>query len=140
MPTTTPASDAFLARRARYAMLTTLRRDGRPTTVPVWYEWDGQVVSMFCGATSTKLIRLERDPRVTVLISNEVDEPEDWVAFDGDARIHDSGGLDLAERLAAHYWDLSDPDRAAALDQWREAGDSSFRLIVVEPTAVRAYS
>lgn len=121
-------------------MLTTLRRDGRPTTVPVWYDWDGRVVSMFCGATSTKLARLARDPRVTVLISNEVDEPEDWVAFDGDARIVDRGGLDLAERLADRYWDLADPDRSAALDQWREAGDGAFRLIRVEPTAVRAYS
>lgn len=140
MPTTTPASDDFLARRPRYAMLTTLRRDGSPTTVPVWYEWDGRVVSMFCGSTSSKLTRLRNDPRVTVVVSNEVDEPEDWVAFDGTARIEEAGGLELAERLAPRYWDLDDPGRAASLEQWREAGADAFRLVVVEPTAIRAHA
>ncbi len=140
MPTTTAESDDFLARRARYAMLATLRRDGSPTTVPVWYEWNGQVVSMFCGATSSKLTRIQHDPRVTVLVSNDVDEPEDWVAYDGIALIEETGGLQLAERLAPLYWDLDDPERAASLKDWQNAGEDAFRLIVVEPTTIRTHT
>ncbi len=140
MATMTSDADQFLARRPRYAMLTTLRGDGSPTTVPVWFEWNGRVVAMFCGATSTKLVRLRRDPRVTVLVGNEVDEPEYWVAFDGEARIGESGGSELAQRLAPRYWDLEDPQRAATLGQWTAAGDAGFRLITLEPEVIRTYS
>ena len=50
--------DDFLAKRSRIAMLSSLRRDGRPLTVPVWFDWDGSVVRMFAGATSPKVTRL----------------------------------------------------------------------------------
>lgn len=130
-------AEAFLAGRTRYAMLTTIRADGSPITVPVWYAWDGQRVEMFSGATSPKLARLRRNPWASVLVSNEVDEPENWVAFDGEAGIVDEGGFDLAERIAPHYWDLSDPTRAAALASWREAGNEGFRRIVLAPSRVR---
>ena len=39
--------DAFLSGR-RYGILTTLRADGAPVSVPVWYEWDGAALRMFC--------------------------------------------------------------------------------------------
>jgi PPOX class probable F420-dependent enzyme len=127
----------FLSARARLAMLTTLRRDGSPTTVPVWFDWDGTELSIFCEAASSKLDRIRRDPRITVTVANDVDEPEYWVAFDGVARIEAGGGLDLAERLAPHYWDLSDPDRAAALEGWRTAGDEAMAKVVLRPDRVR---
>ena len=77
---------------------------------------------------------------VTVqLIANEHDEPEFWVAFDGDARIEAHGGLELAERLAARYWDLDQPAQAAALEAWQSAGDDAFRLIVLDAPTVRTY-
>ncbi|MEM7340262.1 MAG: pyridoxamine 5'-phosphate oxidase family protein [Actinomycetota bacterium] len=132
--------DEFLTRRTRYAMLTTLRKDGSPTTVPIWYDWDGTVVSFFCGTTSIKLTRIARDPRVTLLVSNDVDEPEYWVAFDGIAEVSEASGLTLAEQLAPEYWDLDDPQRAGALATWRAAGAEAFRLVTVEPAAIRTYA
>lgn len=131
------AAQAFLAGRTRYAMLTTIRVDGSPITVPVWYAWGGGRVEMFSGATSPKLTRLRRNPWASVLVSNEVDEPEYWVAFDGDAEIVAEGGFDLAERIAPGYWDLSDPTRAASLASWRQAGNDGFRKIVLTPSRVR---
>jgi PPOX class probable F420-dependent enzyme len=131
--------DEFLASRTRFAMLTTLRADGSPITLPVWFEWDGEHLSMFCAVNSLKLTRLARDSRITVLIANDVDEPEYWVAFDGTAHIHDDGGFELAERLAAKYWDLDDPERAEALDRWRSFRDVGFRRIVLAPTRIREY-
>jgi PPOX class probable F420-dependent enzyme len=130
--------DEFLARRSRIAMLSSLRRDGRPLSVPVWFEWDGAQLRMFADATSPKIARLRHDPRVSVVIANESDESEFWVAFDGDARIEERGGLALAEQLAPKYWNLDDADQAAALAAWTQAGDEAFCLIVVEPTAIRS--
>ena len=137
---TTTAIDEFLAARHRYAMLTTLRRDGSPTTIPVWFDWTGEAVEMFAAQGSLKLSRITRDPRVTVTVANEVDEPEFWVAFDGEAEMVDGGGFDLAERLAPLYWDLTQPERVAALEAWRQEGNEAFQRIVVRPTAVRSYN
>lgn len=130
-------AEAFLAARTRYAMLTSLRADGSPITVPVWYRWDGQRVSMFSGATSPKQTRLRRNPWASALISNEVDEPEYWVAFDGHAAIEPDGGLALAEQLAPRYWDLTDPTRAATLEAWRSAGAAGFLRIELTPARIR---
>ena len=130
---------AFLAARPRLALLTALRTDGSPTTVPVWFEWDGDRLSMFCGAASSKLRLVERDPRITVTVVNDVDEPECWVAFDGAAEIEEAGGLALAERLADRYWDLDDPTKRSALDGWRSGGDEALRRIVLRPRAIRTY-
>lgn len=129
--------EAFLGARSRLAMLTTLRRDGTPTTVPVWFEWASGELSIFCEAASSKLDRIRRDPRISVTVANDLDEPEFWVAFDGVAAIEPDGGLAVAERLAPAYWDLSDPGRVATLAAWREAGDGAMARIVLRPERVR---
>jgi len=137
--TRTEDRDDFLAGRTRFAMLSSLRMDGSPITVPVWFRWDGQRVSMFCAVNSVKLTRIERDPRISVLVANEVDEPENWVAFDGEARIEDDGGFELAEQLAGDYWDLTDPERAETLEMWRAFKDVGFRKVVLEPSRIRSH-
>jgi len=128
--------DAFLA-EPRYAILSSLRGDGTPVSVPVWFEWDVGVAKMFTHVTTPKLKRLERDPRASVLVTNHIDEKEQWVAFDGVVSICDEGGMELAERLAARYWDTS-LEHAAALESWREMRDD-WRLLELVPTAIRTY-
>lgn len=136
MATMTDAErDAFLA-ITRIGMLSTLAADGAPVTVPVWFDWDGQAVRMFSGATAGKIRRIERDPRATLLAPNAVGEPEAWVAFDGKITIADTGGFDLGERLAPRYWDMTDPAHAAELESWRAAA-AHFRLLELRPRAVR---
>ena len=130
--------DEFLA-KTRYGYLTTLRQDGAPLTVPVWFEWDGEAVRIFTGKGSTKVKRIQRDPRITLLVANDMDEPESWVAFDGKAVIEDKGGIELAEQLAHKYWDLSNPTQKATLANWQKHGDS-FCLIVLRPEQIRTYA
>ena len=131
--------DDFLARRTRFAMLSTLRKDGSPITVPVWFQWDGELVSMFCAVDSAKLSRIKRDPRISVLVANEVDEPEYWVSFAGDATVEENGGFELAEQLAGRYWDLSDPQRVETLELWRSFRDLGFRKVILNPKRILTY-
>jgi PPOX class probable F420-dependent enzyme len=130
--------EKFLA-KTRYGYLTTLRRDGSPLTVPVWFEWDGEVVRVFTGKGSSKVNRIRNDPRVTLLVANHLDEHEAWVAFDGPATIELEGGFELAERLAHRYWDLSDPERKATLEGWRAKADT-LCVIALRPERVRTYA
>jgi PPOX class probable F420-dependent enzyme len=112
--------DEFLAGK-RYAILTTLRADGSPVAVPVWYGWDGRSLKMFTHVSTQKMKRIRRDPRATVLVANTFGELEAWVAFDGAIVIHEDGGLELALNLADKYWEVDNPERAATLDEWRDS-------------------
>jgi PPOX class probable F420-dependent enzyme len=128
--------EAFLA-ETRLGMLTTLRGDGSPVTVPIWFEWDGEAAHMFSGWRASKMRRLERDPRATLLVPNHVTETERWVAFDGEVSILE-GGFDVAERMAHRYWDLSDTGRREELESWRKIAPY-LRLLVLRPSRVRSW-
>jgi PPOX class probable F420-dependent enzyme len=126
---------AFLA-ETRLGMLTTLRADGSPVTVPVWFEWDGATARMFSSADAGKVRRLQRDARATLVVPNHVTEAEQWVAFDGEIAVSGEGAFDLAERMAHRYWDLGDAKRRAELESWRKAAPY-LRLLELRPSRVR---
>lgn len=130
--------DAFLA-VTRYGILSTLRKDGSPVAIPVWFDWDGSSVKMFTYLGSPKLRRLANDARASVLVTNHIDEKEMWVAFDGTVSVGEEGGFELAEKLAQRYWDLEDPGRASALEGWR-AMESGWRVLEMVPGRVRTYA
>ena len=129
--------DEFLS-EARLGMLTLLREDGSPVTVPVWFTWTGEVVRMFTNVHSPKMSRIANDPRATLLVAADRDADERWIAFDGDVEIREEGGLDLAEELAPRYWDLSDPKRMEVLEFWREA-KAALRVLELRPKKIRSY-
>jgi PPOX class probable F420-dependent enzyme len=128
--------DAFLAER-RYGILTTLRANGAPVSLPVWYEWDGSTLRMFCHQASGKLKRLRSDSRATVLVVNNPDEPENWVAFDGRISTHEAGGLEVAERVFDHYYPEGD-ERRSVLESWQKM-KGEWRLLELKPEAIRLH-
>jgi len=137
MPAMTPAErDAFLA-ETRLGILATLRDDGSPVAVPVWFDWDGAAVRVFTSVLSQKVRRLEREPRASLLVVNRVGEPEAWVAFDGEVTITQEGAFELAERLARRYWDLTDPEHNAELERWRAAA-RALRVLALIPARIRS--
>lgn len=128
--------DAFVSDR-RYGILTTLRANGAPVSLPVWLEWDGATLRMFAHEASAKLKRLRRDPRATVLVVNHPDERENWVAFDGTVTVRDEGGLELAERVFDRYYPEGD-SRRGVLGSWRKMA-SEWRLLELKPSAIRLH-
>lgn len=135
-PMTNAQRDAFLSER-RYGILTTLRATGAPVSLPVWYEWDGATLGMFCHEASGKLKRLKRDSRATVLVVNNPNEAENWVAFDGRITVRDEGGLELAERVFDRYYPPGD-ERRSVLESWRSMGDE-WRLLELTPDSIRIH-
>ena len=61
--------EAFIADHGT-AVLTTLRADGRPVPLPVWYVAFGGDLYFQTPARSRKAGNIERDPRVAVLIDD----------------------------------------------------------------------
>lgn len=128
--------DAFLHER-RYGILTTLRANGAPVSLPVWYEWDGVTLRMFCHEASAKLKRLRHDARATVLVVNHPNEPENWVAFDGPITVREEGGQEFVERVFDLYYPPGD-ERRSVLESWRAMKDA-WRLLELMPDSIRTH-
>jgi PPOX class probable F420-dependent enzyme len=128
--------DAFLV-EPRLAILMTNRPDTSPMGVPVWFEWDGSVVRMFAAKGSAKLRRIEKDPRVSILVTNHMGEQEAWVAFDGVVEVHEDGATEVVARMGPRYWDLSDPKLRAMLDLWVQSEDAMV-LMTLKPNKIRS--
>lgn len=126
--------------RTRQAILLTSEADGRANGVPVWFDWDGQTVRIFSGRDAPKVRRIAGDPRISVLVTNDVDEAPAWVAFEGRAQIDvDADAKQLAvDVLAPRYWDLDVPDHRTTVDAWSQAPGDAFVVIRLEPERIRS--
>ena len=108
-----------------------------PQPRPVWFEATAEgTIQLFTDPGSVKVRRLRRDPRASIVVAAPVEERERWVAVAGHVTIEPDGTHELAARLAARYWDLDDPTRAADLAAI-QASDA-VRL-VIHPETVSRY-
>jgi PPOX class probable F420-dependent enzyme len=96
-------------RAAHTGILTTLRRDGSPVALPVWFVVDGKTILVSGPSTTKKFVRVRRDPRVSFL----VESGEAWAELEA---VHVSGRAELVE----------DPDWPA-IDAMFDAKYRAFR-------------
>lgn len=126
--------DVFL-RETRIAKLATLQPDGSPTVVPVWFEWDGTTAVLFTSRRSPKVRRLRADARVALSVEEPVGVAEAWVTIEGVATFEESGGIELARRLAHRYYTV---ERAAnALAAWEKTADD-WVVVRIRPRRIRS--
>jgi PPOX class probable F420-dependent enzyme len=118
----TPAeARAFLADGKRTGKLATVRADGSPDVVPVWFVPAGAQLVFTCMSTSVKARNLARDPRAALSVDDEA-FPYTFVTVRGTVEIavrpDDHGAW--TERIAARYVDdpVTTGARIAELDDW----------------------
>ena len=75
-------------REERIAWLTTVRSDGQPQSVPVWFLWDGERFLIYSQPGRQKLRNIGRNPRVGLHL-NSNDRGGDVVRAEGTAEILD---------------------------------------------------
>ena len=132
----TAADREFLA-APRLGFLTVADGDGFPEPRPVWFEvTDDGAVQLFSLAASPKVRRVRRDPRASLVAANAVGESENWIAISGTATVEENGAGELATRLGDRYWDLDDPEKAAALTSMVAA---DLVRIVIRPERISRY-
>jgi PPOX class probable F420-dependent enzyme len=78
----------LLARPARTGKLATVRRDGRPHVVPVWFDLDGDDVVFTTGRDTVKGRTLRRDPRAAMCVDDDR-PPFDFVSVEGTVELGD---------------------------------------------------
>src|SRR5262249_8172547 len=122
----------FLSSGARTAKLATVRQDGRPHLVPVWYDLDGDDIVFTTGDKSVKAANIRRDPRVCVCVDDEA-PPFAFVQIEGRVEIS-TNQEDLrywATRLARRYMG---EDQAEAYGR-RNSGPGAL-LVRVKPVKI----
>jgi len=66
--------------------LSSVRPDGRPHLVPVWFLWDGAGILIFSKPAAQKVRNLRHSPQV-MLALDSADEGEDIVLLEGRAEL-----------------------------------------------------
>ncbi len=126
---------AFLAEE-EVAVLTTLRADGSPVSVPVWFCSERPLIYVAGPAATAKFRRIRRDPRVAFL----VESGRRWVELKA---VHVNGTASVVEEpdwehidelLATKYADMrSQPSQQSSSAKRRYAERS---LLAITPERV----
>lgn len=131
------AEDLEFLRRPLHGFLSVAAGPVPAQPRPVWFEaTDDGTIQLFTGPDTVKIRRLQRDPRASIVVAAPVGERERWVSVVGRTTVEPDGAHDLCKRLAARYWDLDDPTRAADL---AEILATEQVRIVIHPDAVSRY-
>ena len=72
MSTLTAEQKEFLQQGTRTGKLATVRKDGRPHVVPIWFVLDGDTLIFNTGDTTVKAANMRRDARVTLCVDDEI--------------------------------------------------------------------
>src|SRR3954467_2476098 len=116
-------------RDERLAWLTTVRRDGTPQPVPVWFLWDGETVLLYSQPDTQKLRNIAGTPHVAVHLDGD-GQGGDVVVVQGDATVdQDAPAAHEVPEYAAKYADF------IARNRWTP---ESFAADYSVPVRVRA--
>jgi PPOX class probable F420-dependent enzyme len=118
---------------AHTGILTTLRRDGMPIALPVWFVAEDRTVVMRTPGATKKIARVRRDPRASFL----VESGERWVDL---RAVHLTGRVEFVsdepairrveEAIDAKYADFRPPSAGLpATTQQRYANSVYLRFV-----------
>jgi len=94
----------FLLSPVRTGKLATVRKDGRPHVVPVWFDLDGETLVFTTWHKSIKAANIHRDSRICLCVDDET-PPFSYVQVEGTAMIsNDADELKYwATRIGGRY-------------------------------------
>lgn len=99
--------DAHIDQRLRSEPIiwfSTVKPDGRPHLVPVWFLWDGSTMLIFSQPDNQKIRNLRHNPAV-MLALEAANQGEDIVMFEGTAALVDEPGLKATLAAYAQKYD-----------------------------------
>ena len=126
---------AFLAEGTKTGKLATVRYDGRPHVVPIWFVLDGEKLIFTTGESSVKAKNMMRDSKVSISVDDQI-PPYSFVTVEGTVSISENSEemLYWATRIGARY--MGD-EQAEAFGK-RNAVKGEL-LVTITPSKVIAY-
>ena len=125
----------FLLEGTKTGKLATVRDDGRPHVVPIWFVLDGDDLVFNTGEFSVKARNMSRDPRVSLSVDDQK-PPYSFVTVEGTVTISENPEelLHWATRIGGRYMG---EDQAHAFGK-RNAVKGEL-LVRIHPTKIIAY-
>jgi PPOX class probable F420-dependent enzyme len=100
---TIPASHADLLERPLFGHLGTVKADGGPQVTPVWFHWDGELLSFTTSTLRAKCKHMMRNPNVAFSVLDPA-QPYRYLEVRGTVeRIDPDPGADFFFELADVY-------------------------------------
>jgi PPOX class probable F420-dependent enzyme len=81
-------------RANRIIWLTTVRPDGRPHSVAVWFLWDGAHITIFSIPEQQKIRNIRHEPRVFLAL-DDTNLGEDVITIEGTAELVDDPAVTI---------------------------------------------
>ena len=132
MITISPECRNFLLSGTRTGKLATIRADGRPHVVPVWFDLDGDTIIFTTWHASVKAANMRRDARVCLCVDDDT-PPFTYAQIEGRVQITvESDALAYwATRIAGRYM-----GEALAETYGKRNGVAGELLVRVIPTKI----
>jgi PPOX class probable F420-dependent enzyme len=115
--------------------LTTVRPDGRPHTIPVWFLWDGQTIMIVSQPNTQKIRNLRSNSNVTLALDGS-DEGGDVIVLEGKAELLEKKAAEID--LPGYYTKYS-----SSLEEMGETSEnlaqSYSQPILITPTRLIAW-
>ena len=99
-----PNINAHVEQRLRndpLVWLITVRPDGRPHVVPVWFFWDGETFLIFSEPNKQKLRNVQQNPNVSLALDGTGTLGLDVVVVEGTAELLNEPSLSLLKTYPA---------------------------------------
>lgn len=125
----------FLLDGTKTGKLATVRKDGSPHVVPVWYDLDGDSLVFTTGAETVKGRNIKREPRVCMAVDDQA-PPYSFVMIEGTAELSEDPEelYHWAKRIAARYMGQA---KAEAFGK-RNSGEGEV-LVRITPSKIISY-
>ena len=126
---------SFLKEGTKTGKLATVREDGRPHVVPIWFVLDGDNLIFTTGEPSVKAKNMIRDSRVSISVDDQT-PPYSFVTVEGTVSLSENPDemLYWAIRIGARYMG---EEQAEAFGK-RNAVKGEL-LVTITPSKVIAY-
>lgn len=115
-----------LLKKPNIAVVSVTTPDGGPHSVPVWYEYRGGTISIFCAPDSFKYKCLQRNPRISLCVDTRT-PPYRCVILKGTAKTAAKKAAALIERMAVAYYGAREGKKYAATIRNETLGIISFK-------------
>lgn len=103
----------------------TVRNDGRPHLVPLWFIWLEGKIYIATGSHTQKFVNMSFNQEVALALPN----PENVIIIEGEAHVSDWSNIDI---LADYFYHKYEWD-------FRYDQDADWRLVEVTPQKILAW-
>src|SRR5438132_13398745 len=126
----TKERDAHIDQRLRsdpIIWLTTVRRDGRPHTVPVWFLWDSKTILILSQPDTQKIRNLRNNPNVTLALDG-TNEGGDVIVVEGKAELLKEKSSELIQPGSFTKYDSSIEDMGQTPESLAQSFSQPIRI------------